>query len=62
MGLTGLAFPDEPVQVVEEPEVHDKVEEKPDADAIITREFMLATFDAISDIRNLLTEIRDILK
>ena len=61
MQLTGITFPDN-APAVSEPKVPDKAEEKPSADAVITREFMLATFDALSDIRNLLTEIRDILK
>ena len=60
--LTNTALPDEEIPVVEEPEVKSVPEEKPDAHAIITREFMLAAFDVFSDIRNLLTEIRDILK
>lgn len=61
MQLTGITFPDN-APVVKEPKVPDKTEEKPTADTIISREFMLATFDALSDIRSLLTEIRDILK
>ena len=61
MQLTGISFPDEKTPVAEEPEAKSAPAEKPVADAIITREFMLATFDALSDIRNLLTEIRDIL-
>ena len=61
MQLTGIEFP-EVAPIVEEPEVPAKAEEKPDAHDTLTREFMLATFDMLSDIRNLLTEIRDILK
>ena len=66
--LTGVTFPDEEIPVTEEPIVPEESaaptepEEKPTAADILTREFMLATFDALSDIRNLLTEIRDILK
>ena len=60
--LTNTAFPDEAVPVVEEPVTPAEPEEKPAANTILTREFMLATFDALSDIRNLLTEIRDLLK
>ena len=65
MQLTGITFPDEKIQVTEEsavPEESAVSEEKPAATDILTREFMLAAFDALSDIRNLLTEIRDILK
>ena len=56
MQLTGLAFPDNI------PEVSATVEKAQDTHPIITREFMLSTFDVLSDIRSLLTEIRDILK
>ena len=61
MQLTGITFPDN-APVVEEPEVKSVPAEKPDARDILTREFMSATFDVLSDIRSLLTEIRDILK
>ena len=61
MQLTGIEFPDD-APVVSEPKTLDNAEEKPNANDILTREFMLSTFDVLSDIRNLLTEIRDILK
>jgi len=61
MQLTGITFPDN-APAVSEPKVNDKTEEKPEANDILTREYMLATFDMFSEIRNLLTEIRDILK
>lgn len=60
--LTNITIPDEKTTVVEEPEAKSAPAEKPDANDILTREFMLSTFDALSDIRALLTEIRDILK
>jgi hypothetical protein len=63
MQLTGTSFPDTTtVPAVEEPVTTVEPEEKPAASAILTREYMLATFDVLSDIRSLLTEIRDILK
>lgn len=62
MQVTGTSFPQDEV-TEEEPDVQGGPEEKSGVDEnIVTREFMLATFDALSDIRNLLTEIRDILK
>ena len=60
--LTNTTFPDEEIPAVEEPEEKSVPAEKPSANDILVREFMSATFDVISDIRNLLTEIRDILK
>ena len=68
MQLTGIEFPCEEIQPMEEPTVPEESvvqtgpEEKPAAADILTREFMLAAFDVFSDIRSLLTEIRDILK
>lgn len=63
MNLTNTAFPED-VIAVKEPETaaYDANETKIIPDSVITREFMLATFEVVSDIRNLLTEIRDMLK
>lgn len=56
MQLTGIAFPAEVLVNEEEPTVDTEPEEKPDVPDSTAIE------DVLSDIRNLLTEIRDILK